>query len=107
MEKSEAIQSLSATEAGSPVGQSIDDQAIQELGYKPELQRRFGMWSMIGLSCSIMITWEGWFTIFGVNLTDGGPAGCVYAFLFVWLGYTVVVSSLSELVSMMPTAAGQ
>lgn len=45
--------------------------------------------------------------IFGVNLTDGGPAACVYSFLFCWLGNTAVISSLAELVSFMPTAASQ
>jgi len=43
----------------------------------------------------------------GVVLTDGGPAGAVYGYLFCWVGYTAVCASLSELVSMMPTAGGQ
>ena len=43
----------------------------------------------------------------GIALTDGGPAGSVYSFLFCWIGYTAVYASLAELVSFMPTAAGQ
>ena len=46
-------------------------------------------------------------SIFNVGLQDGGPAGLIYGFLFCWGGYTAVVASLSELVSVVPTAGGQ
>lgn len=45
--------------------------------------------------------------IFNVGLEDGGPAGLVYGYLFCWAGYTAVIASLAELVSMIPTAGGQ
>lgn len=48
-----------------------------------------------------------WVSIFNVGLQDGGPAGLIYGFLFCWAGYTAVVASLSELVSVVPTAGGQ
>ena len=34
------------------------------------------------------------------GLTDGGPAGLIYGYLFCWLGYFTVVASMAELVSM-------
>lgn len=40
-------------------------------------------------------------------MIDGGRTGAFWGFLFVWIGYTAVIASLSELVSMIPTAAGQ
>lgn len=46
-------------------------------------------------------------SIFNVGLQDGGPAGLIYGFLFCWIGYTAVVASLAELVSMIPTSGGQ
>ena len=48
-----------------------------------------------------------WVSIFNVGLQDGGPAGLIYGFLFCWAGYSAVVASLSELVSVVPTAGGQ
>ena len=48
-----------------------------------------------------------WVSIFNVGLQDGGPAGLIYGFLFCWGGYTAVVASLAELVSVVPTAGGQ
>lgn len=47
-----------------------------------------------------MITWEGLLTVFVYGLTDGGPAGLVYGYLFCWAGYFAVVASLAEMVSM-------
>ena len=44
---------------------------------------------------------------FNVAVIDGGRTGAFWGFLFVWSGFTAVVASLSELVSMVPTAAGQ
>ena len=96
-----------ATEVPENASSRSDDHDIGQFGYKPELERRFGLLSMIGFSCTIMVTWEGLLTIFNVGLQDGGPAGLVYGFLFCWLGYWAVVASLAELVSMVPTAGGQ
>jgi choline transport protein len=84
-----------------------EDQDINQFGYKPELRRRFGLWSMIGLSSTIMVTWEGWFTTSNISMINGGKAGSVYSFLFCWIGYATVVASLAELISMIPTAGGQ
>lgn len=54
-----------------------------------------------------MITWEGLLTVFVYGLTDGGPAGLVYGYLFCWLGYFAVVASLAEMVSMYARVAVQ
>lgn len=44
---------------------------------------------------------------FNVAVIDGGRTGAFWGYLFVWIGYTAVIASLSELVSMIPTAGGQ
>jgi amino acid permease len=54
-----------------------------------------------------MVTWEGLFSVFVFGLQNGGPAGLIYGFLFVWTGYGCVVATMGELVSMWPTAGGQ
>ncbi|KAI7485064.1 hypothetical protein KC351_g4091 [Hortaea werneckii] len=60
-------------------------QVAPQVQYSQQLQEKFGLTSMIGFSCTIMITWE--------------------AILFVW--YTCVALCLSELNSIYPTAGGQ
>ena len=41
------------------------------------------------------------------GLANGGPAGLIYGFIFVWIGNLSVFSTLCELVSIAPTAGGQ
>lgn len=67
-----------AVEQNCREGSCADDHDLAQYGYTAELnasesrhkelivanegQRRFGLWSMIGLSCTLSITWAGWFT---------------------------------------------
>ncbi|KAI1110230.1 putative GABA permease [Nemania sp. NC0429] len=78
---------------------SRDDAALARLGKKPVLKRSFGFLTILGFSCTVLITWEG-------SLT-GGPSGVLYGFLVVWVGTLSVFATLSELVSMAPTSGGQ
>lgn len=79
---------------------SRDEMEMAHLGKKQQLRRNFGFMTMLGFSCTLMITWEGLFSVFVYGLTDGGPAGLVYGYLFCWLGYFAVAASLAEMVSM-------
>lgn len=36
-----------------------DDLALARLGKKAVLKRRFGFLSILGFSCTVLITWEG------------------------------------------------
>lgn len=70
-------------------------------------KRKFGFWAILGLTCSILVTWEGFLILFLAGFQNGGPAGVVYGFILVWMGTLSVFTALSELVSMAPTAGGQ
>ena len=72
-----------------------------------QTQRNFGFMSFLGFSCAVLITWEGALVWFQQGLQNGGPAGIIYNFLFVWTGNLALFSTLSELVSMAPTSGGQ
>jgi choline transport protein len=63
--------------------------------------------SILGFSCTILITWEGTLILFLSGFQNGGPAGVVYGYLLVWIGTLSVFATLSELVSMAPTSGGQ
>ncbi|KAL4912346.1 amino acid/polyamine transporter I [Aspergillus aurantiobrunneus] len=84
-----------------------DDIQLERLGKKPVLRRNFGLISMLGFSCTILVTWEGLTSLFLQPLSNGGPAGTVYGFIFVWIGTACVFVVLSELASMAPTSGGQ
>ncbi|CAN9446426.1 unnamed protein product [Alternaria alternata] len=84
-----------------------DDLALARLGKKAVLKRRFGFLSILGFSCTVLITWEGSLVLFLVGFQNGGPAGVIYGYLTVWVGTVSVFMVLSELVSMAPTSGGQ
>ncbi|KAE8856390.1 hypothetical protein PTNB73_09655 [Pyrenophora teres f. teres] len=84
-----------------------DDLALAKLGKKAVLKRRFGFLSILGFSCTVLITWEGSLVLFLVGFQNGGPAGVIYGYLTVWVGTVSVFMVLSELVSMAPTSGGQ
>jgi choline transport protein len=58
-------------------------------------------------SCLSTLAFANFHSVFVFGLANGGPAGLIYGFLFVWLGYGSVVLTMGELVSMWPTAGGQ
>ncbi|KAI7580412.1 hypothetical protein KC316_g8973 [Hortaea werneckii] len=82
-------------------------QVAPQVLYSQQLQEKFGLTSMIGFSCTIMVTWEAILFICQYELTDGGPLGSIIGFIFCWIGYTLVALCLSELNSIYPTAGGQ
>ncbi|KAK3331674.1 amino acid/polyamine transporter I [Cercophora scortea] len=86
---------------------SLDDAQLRRLGYQPRLSRNFGLMSMLGLSCSVVMSWESGLANTVSALMNGGPAGMIYSFLVSWVGMVSVYSVLGELASAAPTAGGQ
>ncbi|SLM36313.1 choline transport protein [Lasallia pustulata] len=84
-----------------------DDLSLTRLGKVPVLRRNFGFMSILGFSCTVLITWEGALILFLAGFMNGGPAGVIYGFIVIWIGNLSVFSTLSELVSMAPTSGGQ
>ncbi|KAF2832742.1 amino acid transporter-like protein [Ophiobolus disseminans] len=84
-----------------------DARELAALGKKAVLRRNFSPLAVLGLACTLMVTWEGFFSVFIFGLLNGGPAGLIYGFLFGWVGWAAVIATMGELVSMWPTAGGQ
>ncbi|KAI1809055.1 amino acid transporter-like protein [Poronia punctata] len=85
---------------------SPDDAALARLGKKPVLKRNFGFFTILGFSCTVLITWEGALILFLSGLENGGPSGIVYGFIVVWIGYPSVFATSSEMASMAPMLLG-
>lgn len=77
-----------------------DDTDLARFGKRPQLNRNFGLWSIIGLTCTLMITWEGILSVLKAGLMNGGPAGLIYGYLLTWLGNICQVLVMAELASM-------
>ncbi|KAJ3495730.1 hypothetical protein NLG97_g3179 [Lecanicillium saksenae] len=84
-----------------------DSEQLARLGKKSVLKRNFGFMSILGFSCTILITWEATLVLSAQGLANGGYAGVVYGYLIVWIGNISVFTTLSELASMAPTSGGQ
>ncbi|THV55325.1 hypothetical protein BGAL_0010g00440 [Botrytis galanthina] len=84
-----------------------DERDLIRLGKKPVLKRNFGFMSILGFSCTVLITWEGMLIVSTQSLQNGGPAGVIWGYIIVWIGTMSTFIVLSELASMAPIAAGQ
>lgn len=84
-----------------------EDARLERLGKKPRLNRSFGFMSILGFSCSALLSWEGVLVNSVTALLNGGPAGVIWGFLINWIGTISVYAVLGELTSIAPTAAGQ
>jgi amino acid permease len=84
-----------------------DDEHLARLGKRPMLTRSFGFMSMLGLSCSALLSWEGVLVTSVPGLLNGGSAGVIWGFLISWAGLMSVYGVMAELASIAPTAGGQ
>ncbi len=84
-----------------------DNEQLERLGKRPLLNRSFGFMSILGFSCSALLSWEGALVTSVPGLFNGGPAGVIWGFVLNWVGTLSVYTVLGELASMAPTAAGQ
>ncbi|KAI5810273.1 amino acid/polyamine transporter I [Peziza echinospora] len=86
---------------------SSDDERLVEMGYKPELNREFGLISCLAFGFSISNTWVA---VAGALITGIANGGAV---IFVWGTWLMLIvhlaagSSLSELASAYPHSGGQ
>lgn len=63
--------------------------------------------SVLGFSCSVLISWEGVLVTSIAGFINGGPAGVIWGFLFNWIGILSTFVTIGEMASMAPTVGGQ
>lgn len=114
MESSQELKTLTAVARSSGPSEleahssyDKDQDQLARLGKKQVLKRNFAFMSMLGFSCTMMVTWEGVLVLFLAGFSNGGPAGLIYGFLVVCAGTLAIFSTLGELASMAPTSGGQ
>lgn len=56
--------------------------------------------SSLGLTTTVMATWEAFTVVFVTVLTNGGPVALVYGFIFCFIGTMATCASLAEYASM-------
>ncbi|KAJ0421627.1 GABA permease [Aspergillus carlsbadensis] len=96
-----------------PSGQHVfasaanEDVALENLGYKQELQRTFSLLDMIGFSFSIVTCWTALSGGFIIGVTAGGPPVMIFGWIGVCVLTLTVAFSMAEMCSRWPVAGGQ
>ncbi|KAK3672390.1 hypothetical protein LTR78_007697 [Recurvomyces mirabilis] len=85
----------------------LDTTAMASLGKLQQLPRNFSFWTILGLTASMMCTWEAVFFANSTAMLNGGPVTLIYGFLLAWVGALATAASLGEMGSIWPTSGGQ
>lgn len=81
-----------------------DEAGMAEVGKVQRLHREFGFWTILGLTASMMCTWEAVFFANAPAMLNGGPVTLVYGFIYAAFGALATAASLGEMASMYPSA---
>ncbi|ODQ67645.1 amino acid transporter [Nadsonia fulvescens var. elongata DSM 6958] len=83
------------------------DLQIAEMGYKPELRRTFGVWSILGIGFGLTNSWFGISASLVTGISSGGPMLIIYGIIIVATMSACIGVTLSELSSAFPNSGGQ
>ena len=89
------------SERNANVGGDLDDRAIIDAGYKPQLLRRLGLFSSFAISFSYMSVLTGIFANYSFALGKAGPFG-VWTWLLVGFGQTLTALVFAEMAGRIP-----
>ncbi|KAF9537967.1 hypothetical protein EC957_007406 [Mortierella hygrophila] len=85
---------------------SLDDYNLISLGYKPVMARKLPWVTVAGVALTATNVFTGVIPLYGLALTNGGPAWATWSFLVIGLMSIAVTLCLSELASAYPSTAG-
>src|SRR6201997_3127430 len=84
-----------------PVAAGSDERALEQFGYKQELQRSLGYFSSFALSFSVICITSGLFANYGDGLRAGGPA-FIWTWLIIGAGQFLVAMVFAQLARQIP-----
>ncbi|OBT83148.1 hypothetical protein VE02_07242 [Pseudogymnoascus sp. 03VT05] len=105
-EEKQVIASIVAadqTMSGGEKPVDADELRLAQMGHKQELERHFGIFSLIGLASTTTISWTGLGLGLVTEISAGGPGAVIYGFILVWILQSFLGASLAEFVSSYPT----
>lgn len=88
---------------------TLDDDVLKlaAMGYHQEMNRKFGVWSILGAGFSLTNSWFGVSAALATGISSGGPVLLIYGIILCCLVSVCVGISLAELASALPSSAGQ
>ncbi|KAG0344937.1 hypothetical protein BG004_004064 [Podila humilis] len=85
---------------------TLDDYNLISLGYKPVMSRGLPWISVAGIAVTGCNVFSGVLPLFGLSITNGGPAWATWSFLVIGVMSCIVSLCLAELASAYPCTAG-
>ncbi|KAH6970548.1 amino acid permease [Ilyonectria sp. MPI-CAGE-AT-0026] len=92
---------------GHAVHFSDDAAGLAAIGKTQAFDRRYNLWSVVGIGICVSSTWSAVSSAILPTLVSGGAVTLVWGFVFVSLGMFLVTASLAELASIWPSSGGQ
>ena len=93
---------------GSKFGNTrYDEKDMNRMGRRQELVRNYRPLSALSFTVILQATWEFLLMSNTQGLTDGGPAGLFWTYIWTFFGFGIVMISLAEMASMSPISGGQ
>ncbi|EAT81366.2 hypothetical protein SNOG_10867 [Parastagonospora nodorum SN15] len=86
---------------------SEDRQVMEQMGKLQQLKRRFNVFSIFGLSITLLSSWEALGMSLGVSMTAGGSSSLIYGLIFTFMGSLACAASIAEMASMCPISGAQ
>lgn len=84
-----------------------DEEILNDMGYKQEFKRKFGLVSMTGFGFSVLSCWVAMGGSLSQVMLNGGPASLVWGWLGCCICVMPVVLCMAEMCSAYPIAGGQ
>ncbi|KAF2842005.1 hypothetical protein M501DRAFT_998239 [Patellaria atrata CBS 101060] len=84
-----------------------DEQTLAHFGKRQRFRRNFNFLSVVGLTSTLMLSWEGALAGFQAVLFNGGPTGIITTFPIVFAGVFMQTLVMAEMSSMIPLSGGQ
>ena len=84
-----------------------EDNALEKLGYQPELKREFSLIGIVAFSFSIVTCWSALSGVLIIGAESGGPPVMVWSWIGICVVSLAVAYSMAEMCSAYPVAGGQ
>ncbi|KAH7384377.1 amino acid/polyamine transporter I [Phaeosphaeria sp. MPI-PUGE-AT-0046c] len=86
---------------------SEDQQVMAQMGKRQQLKRRFNFFTLLGLSITLVCSWEAFGSALGISMIAGGPSSVVYGLMFTFAGTLALSASVAEMASICPISGAQ
>jgi choline transport protein len=86
---------------------SEDQHVMAQMGVRQQLKRRFNIFTIFGLSITLLSSWEALGSALGVSMNAGGPVSVVYGLIFTFTGTLACAASIAEMASICPISGAQ